>query len=90
MKSPLMWSATTNLINQALDYQSPGKEQASKVVRALKEKSLLKEDVFTSEMEEAMADEVDNYKRMLDTGFCGRSLAEILDSNLHTWGALNE
>ena len=78
----------SKVVSQAIDYRSPGNEQAAAVIRTLRENSLMKEDVLTTEMQEILASAIDKYQQLLPTGYVRSSLDAVVIGLLTTWNVL--
>ena len=91
MENPNSWTDTHRLINEALDYQSPGEKQATKVFEVLQEKNQLKMEVFEEarvSMTQQLAAEIDGYLMRLRAGYCGSSLESTILQMLKQWNIL--
>lgn len=92
MENPMSWTDTHRLINDALDYQSPGEKQATKVFELLKEKNQLKLEVFEearTSMTQQLGAEIDSYLMRLRAGYCGSSLESTVLRLLQQWNVLS-
>ena len=87
MENPRSWSPVRQEINKALDYRSPGSEQAASVLKHLSEKGHLKVDPG-DDVRKTLADAIDDFARLLKSGFCGKSLAGIVEDKLTEAGLL--
>lgn len=87
MENPLSWTPAHQVIATGLDYVSVGSEQAARVVKVLRDKSLLN-DKFTDQMQHDMAAKIDRYIQLISTGYCGSSLESEILQLLNEWGVL--
>lgn len=76
------------VVSKALDYQSPGVEQATNVIQALKDHSMINVDQFTPAMLTALSNEIDKYHQLLPTGYVNGSLDALVVRLLSSWNVL--
>jgi hypothetical protein len=87
MENLMSWTPTHEVIATGLDYVSPGSEQAARVVKALRDKSLLN-DQFTDQMQTEMSAKIDRYMQLIATGYAGSSLESAIIGLLTNWSVL--